>query len=85
MARSYWKSGAAVPPKKQLAWPSAGQAILQIAIAGVIGLVWLGLLAGYIGLSGGTGFMAASAAETEADEPVDVAEEDQTPTPTRRM
>lgn len=60
----YWKTGAGLSRRERVRWPSAAQAIRQLAIAAAITAVWGGLLAVYL-LAGSGGTPAAVAVEAE--------------------
>ncbi len=51
MANAYWKTGNQLFRRKEVKWPSFDQALLQLLIAAVIGLVWGGLLIGFLWLT----------------------------------
>jgi hypothetical protein len=52
MADAYWKTGTSSSQRAKVQWPSGGQLIRQVIIAAVVGLGWVGLLVGYLNLTG---------------------------------
>ena len=52
MANTPWKTGTVKPLQRQVTWPSPSQVIMQISTAIIISVLWLGLLAGFLVVTG---------------------------------
>ncbi|MEW5960551.1 MAG: hypothetical protein AB1801_22740, partial [Chloroflexota bacterium] len=86
MANAYWKTGTQRWRRKEVKWPSLGQGLQQLAIAAVIGLVWGGLLIGFLRLTDPRPPAQAEAAlvageATPSGTPTPLPAETPTPTP----
>lgn len=62
MAQNYWKTGGSSTGKKEVRWPSVGQALMQIVVAGLIVGVWGALLWAYLQVTVSAGPATAEAA-----------------------
>lgn len=51
MSKSYWKTRSSMERRERVTWPSPAQALRQIGIVILIGVVWSGLLAGCLQLT----------------------------------
>ena len=72
MTNSYWKTGSGPDKRRSIQWPSLGQLLRQVALAAVIGLLWGGLLFGYLRLTGAGNPTEASPADDEEGQVVAV-------------
>jgi hypothetical protein len=52
VAKSVWKTTRTAPRRANVNWPSLGQLVLQLGLAIIIGVIWLGALLAYLGLVG---------------------------------
>lgn len=84
MAQNYWKTGGSSTGKKEFRWPSAGQALMQVAVAGLIGVIWGALLGAYLYAvnSAGPATAEAAAPAVAAVDPTATATPTASPPPT---
>jgi len=48
VAHSYWKTGSPAPRRPSVVWPSLGQVLRQLGLIALVGVLWGGVLAGYL-------------------------------------
>lgn len=65
MSQPYWKTGVSDLPKKEVRWPTAGQALVQLVTASIVLVVWAGLFWAYMQVIESSGPTIAEAAGLE--------------------